>query len=80
MGQDSKISTLLGADAFCLLTYPGIFSGLSNDGKQGTVSNFYSSTIADRSRRFRVEPTLFIPGNFYYWGLNLPLPINPVVV
>ena len=33
MGQTSKIFTALSAGAPCLLAYPGIFSGLSNDGK-----------------------------------------------
>ncbi len=35
MGQTLKIFTALSAGAPCLLAYPGIFSGLSNDGKQG---------------------------------------------
>lgn len=30
--------TALGAGAFCLLAYPGIFSRLSNDGKQSPAS------------------------------------------
>ena len=34
MGQPFKIFTALSAGAPCLLAYPGIFSGLSNDGKQ----------------------------------------------
>lgn len=35
MGQYSKIFTALSAGALCLLSYPGIFSRLSNEGKQG---------------------------------------------
>lgn len=34
MEQTSKIFTALSAGAHCLWAYPGIFSGLSNDGKQ----------------------------------------------
>lgn len=34
MGITLQISTALSAGPLCLLTYPGIFSGLSNEGEQ----------------------------------------------
>jgi hypothetical protein len=45
MGRTSKIFTALSAGAYCLLAYPGIFSGLSNDGKQSPAL-FYFPAIA----------------------------------
>lgn len=50
MGQTFKIFTALSAGAPCLLAYPGIFSGLSNDGKQSPalISMPSGSTLALR--------------------------------
>ena len=80
MGQDTKILIALDAVAFCLLAYPGIFSGLSNDGKQGAASIFFGSSCCqfttllifagvEAAKILRKEPTLFIPGMCR--GLNL---------
>lgn len=75
MGTASKIFTALGAGAPCLLAYPGIFSGLSNDGKQspaliftlhafqqhGCVSNFAIFENTSATKAFHEEPTLSMP-------------------
>jgi hypothetical protein len=84
MGQFFKIFNALSAAAFCLLAYPGIFSGLSNDGKQGTALILFVGTpiavifaTVNLTKAFRWEPPLFIPGNCYQ-GLNLNL--RPILV
>jgi hypothetical protein len=74
MGQSSKIFTALSAGAF-LLHYPGIFSRLSNDGKQSPalISMPSGSTLALRGcfrlfvsclliKNIYKEPTLSMPG------------------
>jgi hypothetical protein len=75
MGQTSKIFTALSAGAPCLLAYPGIFSGLSNDGKQspaliftlfvtpryGCANNFAIFENTSATNVFREEPTLSMP-------------------
>ncbi|AYB32026.1 hypothetical protein D4L85_16270 [Chryseolinea soli] len=77
MTHIAKISASLGADAFCLLAYPGIFSGLSNDGKQGTAPiplctpHIVVYTAISRWKKFtRLVPTLFIPDDKR--GFNCP--------
>jgi hypothetical protein len=81
MGTASKIFTALSAGAPCLLAYPGIFSGLSNDGKQspaliftlhafqqhGCVSNFAIFENTSATKAFHEEPTLSMP---FYQGVD----------
>lgn len=75
MGQTSKIFTALSAGAPCLLAYPGIFSGLSNDGKQSpALISIPFGSLAYLRGCFRIfiaqlllgsiykEPTLSMPG------------------
>jgi len=74
MGQTFKIFTTLSAGAPCLLAYPGIFSGLSNDGKQSpALISMPSDSLAYLGGYFRIfisnllvkntykEPTLSMP-------------------
>jgi hypothetical protein len=75
MGTASKIFTALSAGAHCLLAYPGIFSGLSNDGKQSPalifmfitpstrecVNNFVIFENTSSINVFHEEPTLSMP-------------------
>lgn len=75
MGPASKIFTALSAGAHCLLAYPGIFSGLSNDGKQspaliftpyaipgkGSVNNFANFENTSATDAFHEEPALSMP-------------------
>jgi len=76
MGTASKIFTALSAGAPCLLAYPGIFSGLSNDGKQSPaliffilhafhkyrcVGNFAIFENTSATKAFHEEPTLSMP-------------------
>lgn len=86
MGQFTKIFNALGAVAFCLLAYPGIFSGLSNDGKQGTAPilsfAFPATTLifvgVYPTHVFHMEVPLLIPGN-YCRELNKLQSIKPFV-
>ena len=76
MGQLSQIFNALSVGAYCLLAYPGIFSGLSNDDKLspallysiapspiGLLSSL-SIIFEEESLllKLRVEPKLFVPG------------------
>ena len=75
MGTASKIFTALSAGAHCLLAYPGIFSGLSNDGKQspaliptsfvtsieGCANNFVIFENSSATNTFHEEPILSAP-------------------
>jgi hypothetical protein len=75
MGTASKIFIALSAGAHCLLAYPGIFSGLSNDGKQspalistsfvtsieGCANNFVIFEDTSATNIFHEEPTLSMP-------------------
>jgi hypothetical protein len=58
MEQFSKIFIALSAGAYCLLAYPGIFSGLSNDGKLSPALLYFTTPAALK------EPMLFMPGLF----------------
>lgn len=77
MGTASKIFTALSAGAHCLLACPGIFSGLSNDGKQspaliftpyvtsakGCANNFAIFENSSATNTFHEEPILSAPSN-----------------
>jgi hypothetical protein len=56
MEQTLTIFTVLSAGAHCLLACPGIFSGLSNDGKQGAALILFSWI----SRETSYHPAVFL--------------------
>ena len=86
MGRVILIFNTLAAGAFCLLVYAGIFSGLSNNSRQGLASisfTFFiqipSSTIEHLGWEFYLDHPL-LKSRRYASDLSSQLKTNPFFV